>query len=447
MKQLHVGLFENPQANDTGTALWRHPENERYHFDRLSYWKNIAEICEGGKLDFLFLADSWGWAEINGQRPEIASIEGLELPRLDPVMLAAMLVPVTTNLGLVVTGATLVEQPFGFARRLSTLDQYSGGRAGWNIVTAGAADTAASAFGITPVPHDERYNQADDFMEIVYRVWEGSWDRDAIVLDKGGVYADPSKVHRIEYEGPYYKTAGYGNASYTPQGTPVLFQAGSSSRGREFGATHSECVFVSGNTMEELRGYVDGVRAEAVKVGRDPHSLKVLAGIAIVIAPTREQAERKHQEILDAQRPEITLASYAWFTGLDLSAFDPATPMRELHTELGRTQVSRFGDRTVGEVLQAWHEHGVRARATVGSPEDVADALCALVEGADLDGFLVNPTIQPGTIADFVEYVLPILRRRGGFREDYAEQTLRERLVGNGPHLAADHPGSKYRHW
>src|ERR1700683_624755 len=131
MKQLHLGLFENAQANDTGTALWRHPENERYHFDRLSYWKNIAEICEDAKSDFLFLADAWGWAEIRGKRPDIASIEGLELPRLDPAMLSAMLVPLTTNLGLVITGATLVEQPFGFARRMSTLDQYSGGRAGW----------------------------------------------------------------------------------------------------------------------------------------------------------------------------------------------------------------------------------------------------------------------------------------------------------------------------
>ncbi len=448
MKRLHLGLFENAQANDTGTALWRHPENERYHFDRLSYWKNIAEICEGAKLDFLFLADAWGWAEIDGKRPDIASIEGLELPRLDPAMLAAMLVPLTTDLGLVITGATLVEQPFGFARRLSTLDQYSGGRAGWNIVTSGAADTAASAFGLPPVPHDERYNQADDFMEVVYKLWEGSWDRDAISVDKNGVYSDPAKVHRVEHDGPYYKSHGYGNAAYTPQGTPVLFQAGSSSRGRQFGATHGECIFVSGGSVEELRGYVDGVRGEAVKVGRDPRSLKVLAGVATVVGPTREQAQRKHQEILDAQRPEIAPASYAWFTGLDLSSFDPATPMSELHTELGRTQVSRFGDRTVGEVLKDWHEHGVRSKAIVGGPEDVADALCALVDGADLDGFLINPLIQPGTIADFVEYVIPILRKRGAFREEYEERTLRERLVGGGsPYLSGDHPGTKFRHW
>ena len=447
MKQLRIGLFENPQANDTGTALWRHPDNQRYHFDRLSYWKGIAEICESAKLDFLFLADSWGWADVNGTRPDIASIEGLDLPRLDPAMLASALVPLTTDLGLVITAATLVEQPYALARRLSTLDQFSGGRAGWNIVTAGGAATAAAAFGLTPVAHDERYTQGDDFMEVVYKLWEGGWEPDAIVTDKHGIYADPAKVHRIDHDGPYYRSHGYASSSATPQGTPVLFQAGSSSRGRLFGATHGECIFISGSGVDELRGYVSGIRSDAARLGRDPHSLKVLAGIAMVVAPTREQAQRKHAEIVDAQRPEIAVASYAWFTGLDLAAYDPATPMQELHTELGQTQVTRFGTRTVGEVLREWHEHGVRAKPIVGAAEDVADELLGLVHGADLDGFLINPMIQPGSVLDFVEQVLPILRRRGAFRSEYEAGTLRERLVGGGPRLSPPHPGTTFRHW
>jgi FMN-dependent oxidoreductase (nitrilotriacetate monooxygenase family) len=448
MRQLHIGLFENPQANDTGTAFWRHPDNERIHFDRLSYWKNLSQICEDAKFDFLFLADAWGWAEIEGKRPEIATSEGLDLPRLDPAMLAAALVPITTNLGLVITGATLVEQPFALARRLSSLDQFSEGRAGWNIVTAGSADTAAAAFGVATVPHDERYSQADDFMEVMYKLWEGCWEPDAVKTDKNGIYADPAKVHRIDHDGPYYKSHGYGNAAATPQGTPVLFQAGSSSRGRQFGATHGECIFVSGTGVEELRGYTTGVRSETVKVGRDPQSVKVLAGVSMVVGSTREEAQRKHQQIFDSQRPEIAVASYAWFTGLDLSSYDPATPMKELRTELGQTQITRFGDRTVGEVLKEWHAHGVKGETLIGSAEEVADELCMLVEGADLDGFLINPLIQPGTTVDFIEQVLPILRKRGAFREEYAEGTLRERLVGGGsPRLDADHPGAKFRYW
>jgi alkanesulfonate monooxygenase SsuD/methylene tetrahydromethanopterin reductase-like flavin-dependent oxidoreductase (luciferase family) len=170
--------------------------------------------------------------------------------------------------------------------------------------------------------------------------------------------------------------------------------------------------------------------------------------VAMVIAATHEEAERKHQEILSYQTPEITVASYAWFTGLDLSSYDPSTPMEELHTELGQTQIARFKGQTVGEVLKAWHEHGVRGNTVVGSPEEIADEFCALAEGADLDGFLINPLILPGSIVDFVEHVLPILRKRGMFREEYEEQTLRERVLGAGnTRLRSDHPGARYRYW
>jgi long-chain alkane monooxygenase len=448
VKQLHIGLFDNPQANDTGTALWRHPDNQRYHFDRLSYWTEIAGICEDAKLDFLFLADAWGWADVNGKRPEICSIEGLELPRLDPAIIAAALVPETKHIGLVITAATLVEQPYSLARRLATVDQISDGRMGWNVVTTGSAETAAAAFGRPMVSHDERYDMADDFMEVVYKLWEGCWEPDAIKVDKQGVYADPAKVHRIDHDGPYFSSHGYGNSAATPQGTPLLFQAGSSPRGRRFGATHGECIFLSGSTVKELSGYVTSIRSEAQAIGRDPLSLKAMAGVAMVIAPTREEAQRKHQEILDSQSPEITVASYAWFTGLDLSSYDPATPMEELHTELGQTQIARFAGKTVGDVLKEWHEHGVRGNTVVGSAEDVADELCSLAEGADLDGFLINPLIQPGSTVDFIEQVLPILKKRGAFRADYSEHTLRERMLGSGTvRLRADHPGARHRFW
>ena len=146
------------------------------------------------------------------------------------------------------TGSTLLEQPYSFARRIASLDQLSRGRIGWNMVTTGTAETASAAFGVPMVAHDERYNMADDFMELVYKLWEGAWEPDALELDKKGRYADPDKVHRIEHEGPYFRSNGYGNTSYSPQGTPVLFQAGSSERGREFGGRHGECIFLGGGT-------------------------------------------------------------------------------------------------------------------------------------------------------------------------------------------------------
>ncbi|AKR54428.1 hypothetical protein XM25_01120 [Devosia sp. H5989] len=446
MKKLRFGLFENPQANDSGTSTWRHPDSQRHMFDTLAYWRDIARICEEAKLDFLFLADAWGWADVKGERPEICSLEGLDLPRLDPAIVAAALLGSTSRLGLVMTGSTLLEQPYSFARRMQSLDHLSGGRIGWNVVTTGTAETAVAAFGVDMVPHDERYNMADDFMELSYKLFEGAWEPGAVERDKNGRYADPSKVHTISHDGAYFRSHGYGNASYSPQGTPVLFQAGSSDRGRQFGGRHGECIFLGGGTIQKLAGQVKSIREEAVANGRDPNSIKIMSAFSCVVAPTEEEARRKHQEILDAQTPEVAVSSYAWFTGLDLSSYDPATKMSDLHTELSQTQVARFGDKTVGDVLKDWHAHGVRTNPFVGTPEKIADIIVEMAEGADLDGFLFTPLIQPASTIDFVEQVLPILRARGVAASDYEGESLRERLLGTStPVLRDDHPGASYR--
>ncbi len=446
MKQLRFGLFENAQANDSGTSTWRYPENQRHLFDTLGYWQEIAGICEDARLDFMFLADAWGWADVNGTRPDICSIEGLDLPRLDPAIVAASLLPTTENLGLVLTGSTLLEQPYAFARRMASLDQLSRGRLGWNVVTTGTAETAVAGFGVPMVAHDERYAMADDFMEVVYKLWEGSWEPDALEKDKLGRYADPAKVHRIEHDGPYFRSHGYGNTAYSPQGTPVLFQAGTSPAGRQFGGRHGECIFLGGAPVAKLAEHVRAIREEAVAAGREPDSVKLMAAFSCVVGATHDEAERKYQAILDSQNPEVAVASYAWFTGLDLSSYDPSTPMTDLHTELSQTQVARFAGLTVGDVLKDWHAHGVGTKPVVGTPEEIADEMCALAEGADLDGFLLTPVIQPGSIVDFVEQVLPILRRRGVAASEYEAPTLRERLLGtDSATLPEDHPGSRYR--
>lgn len=445
MKKLHFGLFENAQANDSGRVTWRHPENERDQYNSLEYWTKLAKICEEGGLDFLFLADAWGWADVNGERPEIASTEGLDLPRLDPFIVASAILARTEKLGLVMTGSTLLEQPYAFARKMQTLDHLSKGRIGWNIVTTGTAETAVKAFGVPMVGHDDRYKMADDFMNLTYKLFERAWEKGALTLDKKGNFADPSKVHRIFHEGPYFRSEGFGNTSYSPQGTPVLFQAGMSPAGRAFGGKHGECMFVGGAPLKRLRETTKAIREQAVASGRSADSVKIMAEFRCVIADTKEEAQAKYQEVLDAQTPEVTVASYAWFTGLDLSAYAPDTPMTDLHTELSQSQVSRFEGMTVGDVLKDWHEHGVGSKAFVGSPEEVADHVMATAEGADLDGFLISPVIQPGSTIDFVERVLPILRERGVVAESRGE-TLRERLTGaNDPGLPADHPGAKAR--
>lgn len=446
MKQLRFGIFENAQANDSGRLTWRDPENKRHDFDTLEYWTELAEICEDAGIDFLFLADAWGWSEVDGKRPDVATTEALDLPRLDPFIVAASLLSRTKNLGLVMTGSTLLEHPYPFARRMATLDHLSQGRIGWNIVTTGTAETAVKAFGTPMVAHDERYRMADDFVRLAYRLWEGAWEPDALVKDKNGVFADPTKVHRIHHEGAFFKSDGYGNSSYSPQGTPVLFQAGMSPAGRSFGGTHGECMFVGGAAPDKLAQTVQDIRAEAAKAGRADGAVKVMAEFRCVIGDTKADAQRRYDEVLATQSDEATVASYAMFTGIDLSAYEADTPMTQLHTELSQSQISRFEGLTVGDVLADWKEHGVGSNAFVGSAEEVADHVIATAEIADLDGFLLSPVVQPGSTIDFVERVMPILRERGALAPATAGTTLRQRLTGSQDAvLPADHPGATYR--
>ncbi|GAA1806264.1 NtaA/DmoA family FMN-dependent monooxygenase [Agromyces neolithicus] len=447
VKQMRLGLFENAQANDSGTATWRHPDNKRYLFDKLDYWRDTARMVEDAGFDFMFLADAWGWADVAGERPDVASAEGLDLPRLDPAIVLGALIPETSRLGLVATGSTLLEPPYAFARRMATLDILSGGRIGWNVVTTGTADTAVQGFGVPMVGHDERYLMADDFMQVVYKLWEQAWEEDALERDKNGRFADPAKVHRIEHEGPYFRSRGYGNTARSPQGTPVLFQAGASPAGRTFGGKHGEAIFVGSGPVEQLRALSASIRGEAVKNGRAADEVKIMAAISAVVGSTEEEAQRKYASVAAAQNPDVTIASYAWFTGLNLAAYDRDTPMTELKTELSQTQVARFAGKTVGDVLDDWHAHGVGARPFIGTPEQIADQMCKLVEGADLDGFLFSPVIPPASTADFIELVLPILKDRGAIAPHPAQpQTLRERLMGaSSPALAESHTASGYR--
>ncbi len=448
MKKFHIGVFDSASLNDFGTVTWRHPDNQSYRFTDISYWIELAQRFEDAKLDFLFLADTWGYSEVSGVRKDISFTEGLDLPRLDPAIVTAAVTPQTTDLGLVITASTLLELPYSLARRFSTLDQISGGRVGWNVVTAGFANTASAVFGREMPPHDRRYDMADDFMELTYKLMEGGWDPDAIPADKSGVYADPAKVHRIDHDGPYYRSHGFANAPSTPQGTPYLFQAGTSGRGQLFGATHAECIFLQGTTPEKVSGYVSSIRQKAAEAGRDPRSVKTVVGVSVVVAPTREQAQEKYQSYVDLQTPELAIASYSMFTGIDLSGHDPDTLMDELHTEVGQTQVDRFRGRTIGDVTMEFQRRGVRGFSAIGTPEDVADELCSMAQAANVDGFLLEPWIQPGSTADFAEKVLPLLRKRGAFREEYEEHTLRERMAGaDSPRLRPDHPGARYRHY
>ncbi|MBC3762380.1 NtaA/DmoA family FMN-dependent monooxygenase [Quadrisphaera oryzae] len=455
-KQVKLGLFETPVLNVGGMTTWTHPDNQTHRYADLSYWVETAERLQDATFDFCFLADSYGHGEIGGARPDVNAREAMELPRLDPMLLVPAMAHAAQQLGFVVTASTVFEPPFANARRFSTLDHLTRGRVGWNVVTSSFAESASANFGRPMVPHDERYAMAEDHLLTTYAVLEGSWEDDAVLADKAGrTYADPAKVHRVTRTGPYFSVDGYSNTAASPQRTPVLFQAGTSTAGLGVGARHAECVFLQGSTKARLSEHVATLDRLAVEAGRAPGSVRTMVGLSVVVAPTREEAERRYAEYLALNTRESAIASYALFTGIDLGAYDPDAPFAGIRTEMGQSQVDRHLRQaggapgpTVGDVIEAHRTRGSRGMVAVGSPDDVVGEVLDLVDSTGVDGFLLEPFVQPGSVVDVAEHVVPRLRAAGRFRTEYTEETLRERMFGAGHrHLPADHPGAAARTW
>lgn len=450
MKQIHLGVFEVNSVNHLTQGIWAHPDQNRVHYSKIEYWKNIAQLLERGKFDFMFFADTYGYPKA---RTELAFREATGLPGNDPMMLIPALAMVTKNLAFTMTTSTSYEAPYANARRFSSLDHVTDGRIGWNVVTT-SNKSAADLFGREDLflPHDERYDMADEYMDLSYKLFEGSWEDDAVRIDRENrVFTDPDKVHKIVHEGKYFKLTGYHAAEPSPQRTPVIFQAGSSERGRAFAAKHAEGVFLKAPTIEVLRDQVADIRRRAAEYGRDPAAVKVFTGLSVVVAPTKEEAERKHAEYLSYQSAEATLSSYAGVTGIDLTKLDPDSYFENIHTEMGQTHTDRFTKhsktkKTVREVADDFLKKGFRGLTVVGTPEEVADKIQYWVEATDVDGFNLEPYILPASYEDFIELVVPVLQERGLFKREYGKGTFRERLFGTGAaRLPEHHPGAAFR--
>jgi FMN-dependent oxidoreductase (nitrilotriacetate monooxygenase family) len=358
---------------------------------------------------------------------------------------------VTQTLGFGITLSLTYEQPYSLARRLSTLDHLTGGRVAWNIVTS-YLESAARNLGLTTqIPHDERYQIADEYLEVCYKLWEASWESDAVMRDRQrGIFIDPAKVHDIDHEGRYFSVPGPFLCEPSPQRTPVLFQAGASPRGVQFAAAHAEAVFVSGPTPQVVRGPVQALRQAAADQGRDPRGIKVFSMVTPVVAETHELAVAKLADYRQYVSTPGALALFGGWTGVDLAELDPDEPLKYVETNANRSALASFTtaapDRswTVREVAA---EIGIGGRGPVltGSAGEVADELERWVDEADIDGFNLAYVTTPGTFADFATFVVPELRRRGRVPPQSQLGTLRERLGGAGPLLAADHPGARYR--
>jgi FMN-dependent oxidoreductase (nitrilotriacetate monooxygenase family) len=481
VSRILLNAFDMACVGHQSPGLWRHPEDQGHRYRDLRYWTGLAQLLESGGFDALFLADVLGLYDVYGGSRDAAVRTAAQVPVNDPLLAVSAMAAVTSRLGFGVTVSLAYEHPYALARRFTTLDHLTDGRVAWNVVTS-YLDSAARNFGLsTQMPHDERYELAEEYLEVCYKLWEGSWESDAVVRDaERGVFTDPAKVHDIEHKGRYFTVPGPFLCEPSPQRTPVLFQAGSSRRGVRFAGTHAEAVFVNGPTPAGVRRSVDAVRRHADEAGRDPRSIKIFAMLTPISAATDAAAQAKLAEYRAHTSPEGALALFGGWTGVDLGDAAPTDRLEYVTTDANRSALASFTtadpDRawTVGELAE-FVALGGRGPILTGSGATVADELERWADEADVDGFNLAHVVTPGTFEDFIEHVVPELRRRGRIppasdltapdltapdltAPDLTASdssvpdpvgrpaTLRERFgTSPGPLLPADHPGARYR--
>ncbi|MQA56104.1 LLM class flavin-dependent oxidoreductase [Pseudomonas piscis] len=446
-KKILLNAFNMNCVGHINHGLWTHPRDTSTQYQSLEYWTELAQLLERGLFDGLFIADIVGVYDVYQDSVDVTLKESIQLPVNDPLLLVSAMAAVTRNLGFGLTANLTYEAPYLFARRLSTLDHLSRGRVGWNIVT-GYLDSAAQAMGLKEqIEHDRRYDQADEYLEVLYKLWEGSWEDDAVVNDREQrIYARPDKVHKVEHQGEFYQVSGYHLCEPSPQRTPVLFQAGSSERGLVFAGRHAECVFISGQNKAATKAQVDKVRASAVAAGRNPEDIKIFMGLNVIVGATEELAWKKHAEYLSHASAEAGVAHFSASTGIDFAQYELDEPIQYVKNNAiqSATKHLQNNDWTRRKLLEQ-HALGGRYFTVVGSPQQVADDLESWIAETGLDGFNLTRIVTPESYVDFIDLVIPELQRRGSYKTAYETGTLREKLFHQDRKLPARHTGAAYR--
>ncbi|MQY29369.1 LLM class flavin-dependent oxidoreductase [Nocardia aurantia] len=420
---LHINAFLMGVGHHE--AAWRHPRTEAHRVLDVAHYQELARIAERGRLDSIFFADNLAVG---------AYVKRNVHTVFEPITLLSAIAPVTEKIGLIATASTSYHEPYALARAFASLDHLSNGRAGWNIVTSGT-EAEAFNFGYDAIPeHARRYARAEEFVDVAEQLWD-SWEPGALVLDADeGVFADPGKVHAVDYAGERFRVRGPLNSPRSPQGRPLLVQAGSSEDGKEFAARHAEAVFTAQQTLAEGQAFYRDLKDRLARHGRAEGDLKVLPGLVPFIADTEAEAVALQQEFTGLISPDYALRQLSTMLGLDLTAYPLDRPLPPLPDESAvEGQKSRF---TLVKQLAAGRELTVRQligelgggrghRTLAGTPEQIADDLETWFRGGAADGFNIMPPYLPGGLTDFVERVVPILQRRGLFRTEYTATTLR----------------------
>lgn len=450
-KEIRFNAFEMNCVAHQSPGLWRHPRDRSRDYNRLDYWVELAQILERGLFDGVFLADVLGVYDVFGGDAAAALARATQVPVNDPMLVVPAMARATRHLGFGVTANLSFEPPYTFARRMSTLDHLTEGRIGWNIVT-GYLDSAARGAGRDrQTAHDDRYAIAEEYMEVVYKLWEGSWDDDAVVADRvRGVFTEPARVRKVRHEGAHFRLDAMHLVEPSPQRTPVLYQAGTSPAGRGFAAAHAECVFMSGPSAKVLAPRVAAIRQAAAALARAPAAILMFALATVVVAPTDAEAEAKLAEYRRYADPVGALTLMSGWTGVDFSALDPDEIVRHVESEAGRTALENI---TRADPARTWTVREVAEHVAIGgigpvfagSPATVADALERFVDEAGVDGFNLAFAVRPETFADVADLLVPELQRRGRYKTAYRPGTLREKLSGGGARLAPPHPAAAHR--
>ncbi len=417
-------------------AAWRHSDVAADGAEDFQFFCNVAQIAERAKLDLLFLSDGLTFNRLSHPAEQV---------RFEPITLLSALAAVTSRIGLAATASTTYNEPFHIARKFSSIDHLSKGRAAWNVVTSYYEEEAKNFTQSTHLDHSLRYERAHEFVEVVKGLWD-SWDEDALIRDKDtGIYFDPKKLHTLNYQGNYFSVKGPLNSSRSPQGHPVIIQAGSSDAGVQLAAKTAEVVFTAQQTLEEAKNFYKKVKEQVVKYGRNPDEVKVLPGVSPIIGKTEKEAREKYEQLQELIVPEIGLDFLSdYLGGLDFSTsrLDEPLPLHIPETNGNQSRrkliidLARRENLTIRQLYK--RVAGSRGhRLIFGTPNQIADQLEEWFDNGAADGFNLMFPYLPGSFVEFVDLVVPILQERGLFRTDYDGNTLRG-------HLGLPHPTSRY---
>lgn len=414
-------------------AIWRNPRHET-RFLGLDHYVHIARTLERGKFDFVFFADRLAIADRYGNSHEVGIRYGdQDATRLDPIPILGAMAAVTNRIGLGATRSTTYDAPYNIAREFATLDHISGGRAAWNVVTS-MNDGEAQNFGLAlHLEHDVRYDRADEFMDLAFKLWD-SWEDGALVLDRAsGIYADPAKVHYVNHEGQWFKSRGPLNIPRSPQGRPVIIQAGSSGRGKRFATRWADVIFALQPSSARLKSFVTDVRESLVEQNRPESACRVLAAVMPFVGRSQSEAEEKKAQHNELVNPVVGLSTLAAHANQDFSGLRLEDHVEDIASSGSQgnlaalKSISAGRNLTIADAGRIYGE-GVMCPQIAGTPASVCEQLVALVDETGLDGFVISPAFLPDTFDEFVDGVIPRLQAAGRFRSDYRGDQLRHHL-------------------